>query len=97
MAGHRPRTFYSHDRQPWEGQHVTKVRIDTPGVTVEVDADGNLADVAARALQLYRDAGGWPQPAGAAVGFASTERRPAAAVQPSGMRCAPGPYPVQTP
>jgi hypothetical protein len=74
---------------------LTRVKIDTPGATIEVEADDPLAEVADRALELFRQAGGWPQQQGAAIGFAATERRSTPPVQPSGMRWAPGPYPVQ--
>lgn len=51
-----------------------KVKIDTPGVTIEIEATGSLDTVAKRALQLFHDAGGWPQPTPSAVGF-QAERR----------------------
>lgn len=51
-----------------------KVKTDTPGVTVEIEATGTLDAVAKKALRLFQDAGGWPQPTPSAVGF-SAERR----------------------
>lgn len=75
---------------------MTKVRIDTPGATVEVDADGDLTEVAAEALRLFNAAGGWPRnPAGPAMGFSSADRRYTPPAQSSGMRQSPRPYPVQ--
>lgn len=50
----------------------TSVRIDTPGVTVQVDADEPMDKVTKRALQLYRDAGGCPDLGRGAVGFVPT-------------------------
>lgn len=56
---------------------MPRVKIDTPGVTIEIDANEMSADDMGKlALQLFRVAGGWPQgdpirP----VGFAATERR----------------------
>lgn len=54
-----------------------KVVIDTPGPTITVEADAALDDVAAKALELFQAAGGWPQQ-GNTVGFgtvaSSTER-----------------------
>jgi len=73
----------------------TKVRIETPGATVEVEAHEPLDTVSAVALRLFREAGGWPQEATRAAGFASTDRRDTPAAQASSMDWAPGAYPVQ--
>ncbi len=76
----------------------TKVRIETPGATVEVEAHEPLDTVSAVALRLFREAGGWPQEEARAAGFASAERRATPAVQASSMDTmdsAPGAYPVQ--
>lgn len=55
---------------------MTKVRIDTPGVTIEIESDEPLSSVSRKALQLFKRAGGWPQSdPGPASGFASTDRR----------------------
>lgn len=40
---------------------MTKVRIDTPGVTVEIEADDTLNEVTDKALKTFHEAGGWPQ------------------------------------
>lgn len=57
---------------------TVKVVIDTPGPTITVEADEPLNDVAAKALELFQAAGGWPQH-GNTVGFgtvaSTTERR----------------------
>jgi hypothetical protein len=47
---------------------TVKVVIDTPGPTITVEAEGELADIAAKALELFKAAGGWPQQ-GNTVGF----------------------------
>lgn len=47
--------------------HV-RVVIDTPGPTITIEAAGHLDQIAAKALELFTAAGGWPQP-GSAVGF----------------------------
>lgn len=62
---------------------MTKVRIDTPGATIEVEADGDLAEVSDQALELFREAGGWPRGDGPAFGF-SQERRYSPSVYPVG-------------
>jgi hypothetical protein len=55
---------------------MPRVKIDTPGVTVEIDANEVSAkDLAALALELYKDAGGWPQTEARGIGFAVTEKR----------------------
>lgn len=55
---------------------MATVKIDTPGVTVEVTSDDTLHVVSAQAFTLFHAAGGWPQPTnGPAIGFGS-ERRP---------------------
>jgi hypothetical protein len=54
---------------------VPKVEIDTPGVTVRMEADEISVDaLAVLALKTYRDAGGWPHPTPSAMGF-TAERR----------------------
>lgn len=58
---------------------MPRVKIDTPGVTVEIDAnEASVKELAEQALQLYRDAGGWPQTEHEGIGFAATEKRYAA-------------------
>lgn len=74
---------------------MTKVKIDSPGISIELEAEEPMAAVTARALELFHEAGGWPRPRSASTGFASTERRSTAPVQASSMWDAPGPYPVQ--
>jgi hypothetical protein len=76
---------------------ATKVRIETPGATVEIEAHEALDIVAATALRLFREAGGWPQEKVRSAGFAQTERRDTPPTQASSMEYAPGAYPVQTP
>lgn len=71
---------------------MTRVKIDTPGVTVELDGDGSVHELSREALRLFRKAGGWPQGVeGPAYGFA-VEKRTTPPAQPSAMRWAPGPY-----
>jgi hypothetical protein len=54
---------------------MPRVKIDTPGVTVEIDAnEASVTELAAQALQLYRDAGGWPQHQPSAAGFVAERR-----------------------
>lgn len=74
---------------------VARVRIDTPGVTVEIEAAEPVSDLAEKALDLFHRAGGWPQHKTGSVGFAVTERRPSLDAQPSSMPAYPHPYPVQ--
>jgi len=80
-----------------EAQPVAKVRIDTPGVTIDIEASESLECVAATALRLFRDAGGWPKDQNRSTGFAQIERRDAPPAQASSMREAPGAYPIQAP
>jgi hypothetical protein len=80
-----------------EAQPVAKVRIDTPGVTIDIEASESLECVAATALRLFREAGGWPKDQNRATGFAQIERRDAPPAQASSMREAPGAYPIQAP
>lgn len=47
--------------------HV-RVVINTPGPTITIEAAGDLDQIAAKALELFTAAGGWPQ-AGSTVGF----------------------------
>ncbi|GAB3141218.1 hypothetical protein GCM10027290_13470 [Micromonospora sonneratiae] len=76
---------------------ATKVRLDTPGVTVEIEAHESLETVVTTAMRLFHEAGGWPREIRQSAGFAQVERRDSAPVQPSSMPYAPGPYPVQFP
>lgn len=76
---------------------TTKVRIDTPGASVEIEAHADLDVVAGTALRLFQQAGGWPRENTRAAGFATAERRDTPAAQPSSMEWAPGGYPVQYP
>ncbi|AVT33287.1 hypothetical protein C6361_31910 [Plantactinospora sp. BC1] len=75
----------------------TKVRIDTPGATIEIEANESLAEVVATALRLFHEAGGWPQVNSRSAGFAQAERRETHPVQPSSMPYGPGSYPIQMP
>jgi len=75
----------------------TKVRIDTPGASIEIEANESLAEVVATALRLFHEAGGWPQVNSRSAGFAQAERRETYPVQPSSMPYGPGSYPVQLP
>jgi hypothetical protein len=77
--------------------HPTKVRIDTPGASVEIEANESLAEVVATAMRLFHEAGGWPQVDSRSAGFAQAERRETYPVQPSSMPYGPGSYPVQLP
>ena len=43
-------------RVTWESPNPVKVCIDTPGPTITVEATGVLDDVAAKAMELYREA-----------------------------------------
>lgn len=55
---------------------MPRVKIDTPGVTVEIEAgEVSSKELCEQALQLYRDAGGWPQTEHRGIGFAATENR----------------------
>jgi len=78
-------------------QTATKVRVDTPGATVEIEAHEPLEQVVATAMRLFHEAGGWPQESRYAAGFAQIERRDTPPVQASSMPYGPGPYPVQAP
>ncbi|MEE6310041.1 hypothetical protein V1634_24715 [Plantactinospora veratri] len=82
---------------PDNSAHPTKVRIDTPGASIEIEADEPLAEVVATALRLFHEAGGWPQVNSRSAGFAQAERRETHPVQPSSMPYGPGSYPVQMP
>ncbi|MEE6258151.1 hypothetical protein [Plantactinospora sonchi] len=77
--------------------HQTKVRIDTPGATIEIEANEPLSEVVATALRLFHEAGGWPQVPYRSAGFAQAERRDTLPVQPSSMPYGPGSYPIQMP
>ena len=76
---------------------VSKVRIDTPGVSVDIEAHEPLDTVAATAMRLFREAGGWPQDTSRSPGFSMLERRDTPPTQASAMPHAPGPYPTQMP
>ncbi|MBB4961571.1 hypothetical protein [Micromonospora polyrhachis] len=78
-------------------QTATKVRVDTPGVTVEIEAHEPLEQVVTTAMRLFHEAGGWPQESRYAAGFAQVERRDTPPTQASSMPYGPGPYPVQAP
>lgn len=55
---------------------MTRVRIDTPGATIEIESDEPLSVVSRKALKLFERAGGWPQDGhGPAAGFSAMERR----------------------
>ena len=55
---------------------MPRVEIDTPGVTIRIEAtEISVKDLAAEALQLYKDDGGWPQTEHKGIGFAATEKR----------------------
>ncbi|MGI5211401.1 hypothetical protein [Plantactinospora sp. CA-290183] len=83
---------------PGENQpHPTKVRIETPGATIDIEANEPLAEVVATALRVFHEAGGWPQVNRGSAGFAQLERRDTHPVQPSSMPYGPGAYPIQTP
>ncbi len=77
---------------------MTKVQIDTPGVTVLIEADESLEDVSAKAVELFVGAGGWPQVQPGPAGFATTERAPdrqwdvagSYSTIPTGQQLAPG-------
>lgn len=74
---------------------MTRVRIDSPGITIDLDADEPMDAVTTKALEVFHKAGGWPRTSvGPAFGFAA-ELRHTPAAQPSGMPCAPAPYPAQ--
>jgi hypothetical protein len=75
----------------------TKVRIETPGATIEIEAKATLDVVAQTALQLFHQVGGWPHETPRSSGFAATDRRDTPPAQPSSMPWAPGAYPVQAP
>jgi hypothetical protein len=75
----------------------TKVRIDTPGASIEIEAHEPLDSVVATAMRLFHEAGGWPQQQSQSAGFAQSERRDTPPAQPSSMPYGPGAYPVQLP
>ncbi|WP_326556600.1 hypothetical protein [Micromonospora sp. NBC_01796] len=75
----------------------TKVRIETPGATIDIEAHEPLGEVVATALRLFHEAGGWPREQTRSAGFAQTERRDFPPPQSSSMPYAPGAYPVQSP
>jgi hypothetical protein len=76
---------------------ATKVRIDTPGVSIEIEAHEPLDSVVTTAMRLFHEAGGWPQHSSHAAGFTQLERRDTPPAQASAMPDAPGAYPVQLP
>ncbi|WP_329102771.1 hypothetical protein OG792_24830 [Micromonospora sp. NBC_01699] len=75
----------------------TKVRIETPGASIDIEAHEPLAEVVDTALRLFHEAGGWPREQTRSAGFAQTERRDFPPPQSSSMPYAPGAYPVQLP
>lgn len=76
---------------------VTKVTITAGGASVTIEAPEPMAAVTAVALETFAAAtGGAGERLGPAYGF-TAERRDAPPAQASGMRWAPGPYPVQSP
>jgi hypothetical protein len=75
----------------------TKVRIETPGATIDIEAHEPLGEVVATAMRLFHEAGGWPREQTRSAGFAQTERRDFPPPQSSSMPYAPGAYPVQLP
>ncbi|RKR87366.1 hypothetical protein BDK92_1641 [Micromonospora pisi] len=75
----------------------TKVRIETPGASIDIEAHEPLGEVVATALRLFHEAGGWPRENTRSAGFAQTERRDSPSTQASSMPYAPGAYPVQLP
>ncbi|MEV4629266.1 hypothetical protein AB0J90_23690 [Micromonospora sp. NPDC049523] len=75
----------------------TKVRIETPGATIDIEAHEPLGEVVDTALRLFHEAGGWPREQVRSAGFAQTERRDFPPPQSSSMPYAPGAYPVQSP
>lgn len=75
----------------------TKVRVETPGATVDIEAYEPLDEVVATALRLFHEAGGWPRENTRSAGFAQAERRDTPSTQASSMPYAPGAYPVQLP
>lgn len=54
---------------------MVKVKIDTPGATIELEAEGDLDTVSAEALRLFNAAGGWPQIRTLTTGFGSGQER----------------------
>lgn len=71
---------------------MTKVRIDTPGTTIEIESDEPLSVVSRKALKLFERAGGWPQDGhGPAAGFSAMERRWTPESNGSAMRVPPAP------
>ena len=83
------------DGKDERGPHSTKVRIETPGATIEIDAKAELDVVARTALRLFHEAGGWPREDVRSAGFATAERRDTPTVQPGSMPWAPGAHSVQ--
>lgn len=70
---------------------MPRVKIDTPGVTVEIEAnEASAKELGELALQLFRDAGGWPQTEARGIGFAATERRYTPDTEPIGRYGSPG-------
>ncbi len=55
---------------------MPRVKIDTPGVSIELDANEvSSKELCEQALQLFKDAGGWPQTEHKGIGFSATEKR----------------------
>lgn len=76
---------------------MSRIEINAGGRHVIVEHDGELSLEPLRlaALGLWNDTAGPERPPGPATGFQLTERRWTPPAQPSGMRAAPGPFPVQ--
>jgi hypothetical protein len=72
---------------------VSRVEIDAGGRRVSIEHDGELEPLRRTALDLWKDTEG-PERVGPAFGFQASARWTPPA-QPSSMRAAPGPYPVQ--
>lgn len=55
---------------------MPRVKIDTPGVTVEVEAnEASINELGDQALKLFHEAGGWPQKEHGSFGFGSSAER----------------------
>lgn len=75
----------------------TKVRIETPGATIDIEAHEPLGEVVATALRLFHEAGGWPREQTRSAGFAQTERRDFPRPSPARCRTPPAPTPSSHP
>ncbi|MEV4270572.1 hypothetical protein [Micromonospora aurantiaca (nom. illeg.)] len=72
---------------------MSRIEIDAGGRRIVIEHDGELEPLRQTALSLWEQTD-CPDRPGPAVGF-QAERRYTPPAQPSGMRWAPGPYPVQ--